>query len=111
MATIEHIVDDLDCSASAQTVQFAFDGTLYEIDLSAKNQTAFYKTLKPYIQVSRRVGGARPRKSPGKKRATSRKAAPKLDTAAIRAWAAENGIEVSARGRIPNHVLEAYQNA
>lgn len=33
------------------------------------------------------------------------------DPSAVRAWAAEEGIEVSARGRIPAHVLDAYTSA
>lgn len=31
--------------------------------------------------------------------------------ASIRDWAAENGYEVSARGRIPNDIVEAYNSA
>jgi amphi-Trp domain-containing protein len=34
-----------------------------------------------------------------------------IDTAAVRAWAAANGLEVSPRGRIKDEVLEAYRAA
>lgn len=34
-----------------------------------------------------------------------------LSPAAIRAWAIENGIEVSAKGFIKKSVIEAYKNA
>lgn len=34
-----------------------------------------------------------------------------IDTAAVRAWAAANGLAVSARGRIKDEVLEAYRAA
>jgi hypothetical protein len=33
------------------------------------------------------------------------------ETATIRAWARENGHEVSERGRIPKAVVQAYQSA
>ena len=39
--------DDLTGGAAEQTVRFAFDGTDYEIDLSAKNAAAFAKQLAP----------------------------------------------------------------
>ena len=48
-----------------QTVQFAFDGTDYEIDLNAKNAAAFGKQLAPYIEHARRAGRAQPRR-PGR---------------------------------------------
>lgn len=31
-----------------------------------------------------------------------------VDNAAVRAWAAEQGIEVAARGKIPRHVIDRY---
>jgi nucleoid-associated protein Lsr2 len=37
--------DDLTGSPAAETLRFAFDGTDYEIDLNAKNGTAFRKQL------------------------------------------------------------------
>lgn len=33
----------------------------------------------------------------------------KVDTAAVRSWAADNGYELSGRGRIPAEVLTAYR--
>jgi hypothetical protein len=34
-----------------------------------------------------------------------------VDTAAVRAWAASNGIELSARGRLPKDVIQQYRDA
>jgi hypothetical protein len=34
-----------------------------------------------------------------------------IDTAAVRAWAASNGIELSARGRLPKGVVQQYRDA
>ncbi|WP_152360623.1 histone-like nucleoid-structuring protein Lsr2 [Microlunatus speluncae] len=100
--------DDLDGKAikSGQggTVTFSLDGVEYEIDLSNKNKEALDKALSPYLKVARRVGGRR--------RRGSRNPAPaRVDPSqsrAIREWAADNGYQVSSRGRIPAEVTEAY---
>jgi hypothetical protein len=52
--------DDLTGGPAEQTVRFAFEGTDYEIDLSAKNAAAFGKQLAPYIEHARRAGTGPP---------------------------------------------------
>ena len=96
--------DDLTGGPAKQTVRFAFDGTDYEIDLNAKNATAFGKQLAPYLEHARRSGRAQPRR-PG------RAAASRQRSGDIRAWAKEQGLTVSDRGRIPASVLEQYHAA
>jgi len=96
--------DDLTGGPAEQTVRFAFDGTGYEIDLSAKNATAFRKQLAPYIEHARRSGRAQSRR-PG------RTAAGRQRGGDIRAWAKEHGLAVSERGRIPASVAEQYHAA
>jgi hypothetical protein len=96
--------DDLTGGPAEQTVRFAFDGTDYEMDLSAKNAAAFGKKLAPYIEHARRVGRAPSRRS-------GRTAAGRQRSGDIRAWAKEHGLAVSERGRIPASVVEQYQAA
>ena len=96
--------DDLTGGPAEQTLQFAFDGTDYEIDLNAKNAAAFGKQLAPYIEHARRSGRAQPRRS-------GRTAAGRQHSGDIRAWAKEQGLAVSERGRIPAGVLEQYHAA
>jgi hypothetical protein len=96
--------DDLTGGPAEQTVRFAFDGIDYEIDLNAKNATAFGKQLAPYIASARRSGRAQPRR-PGRI-ATGRQRG-----GDIRAWAKEHGLAVSERGRIPASVAEQYNAA
>ena len=91
--------DDLTGGPAEQTVRFAFDGTDYEIDLSAKNAAAFGKQLATYIEHARRAGRA-PSRRPG------RTAAGRQRSGDIRAWAKEHGLAVSERGRIPASVVE-----
>jgi hypothetical protein len=118
MATTTVITDDLDGSSGAETVTFTWDGESYELDLSKKNRTAFEKALKPYIDAARRSSG---RGGRGSRRAAgsttsrrgrsrgSRNSASSLDLGAVRAWASQNGYQVSSRGRISREVVEAYQ--
>jgi hypothetical protein len=95
--------DDLTGGPAERTVQFAFDGTDYEIDLSAKNAAAFGKQLAPYLEHARRAGRA-PSRRPGRTAGRQR-------SGDIRAWAKEHGLAVSGRGRIPASVVEQYQAA
>jgi len=88
--------DDLDGGPAVETVRFAVGGTEYEIDLNKKNAAAFRRKLAPFIEHARRAG---------------RPAVSRERGAAIRAWANEHGVPVSARGRIPADVVEQYEIA
>ena len=96
--------DDLDGGPADQTVRFGLDGAEYEIDLSASNATAFRARLAPYTARARKAGrglGSRP----------GRSASSCERSGEIRAWAKDQGIAVSDRGRIPASVIEQYQAA
>lgn len=107
------LVDDLDDSpitaGDGRTVEFAFDGSAYEIDLSNDNVDKFRDAISDYIAAARKVTGRRSGSS------TTPKAAPKRgnseELAKVREWAKENGYEVSTRGRISTQVQEAYAAA
>ena len=61
-------------------------------------------------QLGRRIGGRRPRAS-GRAGSSSSSSKGEVDTKAVREWAGKNGYELSARGRIPAKVVEAYRAA
>ena len=96
--------DDLDGGPADETVRFGLGGADYEIDLSTKNANAFRRQLAPFIEHARRAGRG-PRRRPG--RATSSRE----HSADIRAWAKDQGIAVSDRGRIAASVAEQYDAA
>jgi nucleoid-associated protein Lsr2 len=96
--------DDLDGGPADETVRFGLGGAEYEIDLSKKNAAAFRKKITPFVQHARRAG-RRPARGP------ARTAASRQRSGDIRAWAREQGIQVSERGRIPSSVVEQYQHA
>jgi nucleoid-associated protein Lsr2 len=96
--------DDLNGGPADETVRFAIGSTQYEIDLNKKNAAAFRKKLAPFVEHARRAGR-------GPRRQAGRSATGRERSAAIRAWAKEQGIAVSARGRIPASVVEQYEAA
>jgi Lsr2 len=96
--------DDLDGGPADETVRFGLGGADYEIDLSTKNANAFRRQPAPFIEHARRAGR-------GQRRRPGRTASSRERSADIRAWAKDQGITVSARGRIPASVAEQYDTA
>ena len=108
--TVVSLTDDLDGSKAERTVAFGLSGSTYEIDLSKKNATALEKALAPYLQAARKAAGGPVRAGSVRRSARARRTAvsAKPDVSAVRAWAKDNGYEVSDRGRIGASVVEAY---
>jgi hypothetical protein len=96
--------DDIDGGVAAETVRFGFGGADYEIDLSKKNASAFRRQLAPFIEHARKAG-----RSPSRR--AGRTAASRQRSGDIRAWAKDQGLAVSERGRIPASVVEQYHAA
>ena len=91
--------DDLDGSEAAHTFDFSFQGTSYRIDLNDQNAERFNAALAPFISRATTLRKPGPTKSS------------KARTAAIRSWAAENGIHLKSRGMIPREVMEKFEAA
>jgi hypothetical protein len=113
--TVVQLTDDLDGKAipegRGETVRFGLDSQDYEIDLGEKNAQALRDTIGKYVEAARRVGGGsrggRPRGSSSSAPARNRDYDPK----AVRAWAEAQGLEVSARGRVPADLVAKFQEA
>ena len=103
------ILDDIDGSAAAQTVQFGLDGVTYEIDLSDDNAAALRDELTRFIGAGRRIGGRKVRVATGQSTTTT--TSDRERNQQIRAWANANGYEVSERGRLSSEVVSAYEQA
>ncbi|MDH2387549.1 MULTISPECIES: histone-like nucleoid-structuring protein Lsr2 [Streptomyces] len=100
------LVDDLDGGEADETVTFALDGKSYEIDLTTENADKLRDSLADFVKAGRKTGG----RSSGRGKGRSASSASN-DTAAIRAWAKENGYNVNDRGRVPADIREAYEKA
>jgi Lsr2 len=123
---IRQLFDDLDqteiLDGKGGSVEFALRGTTYTIDLNDANIAKLDKAFAPFVKAavtaeeSSAPGAKSDRSKPapvGTKRRGKRRPnhAGASSTATVRAWAAENGHDVSARGRIPAAVSEAYDAA
>jgi Lsr2 len=110
MAQRTELVDDLDKTSKADhTVRFGLDGIEYEIDLSEAHAGQLATMLSPYLDAGR---PAAPVTRNGRKRSSGGGSGTnRRRSQAIRAWAAEQGLEVGDRGRIPASVTEAYDAA
>jgi hypothetical protein len=110
---VTKLVDDITGKeipdGEGETIQFAFNGVSYEIDLDTKNAKKFTDAITFYIDHGRRLGKVAT--SAPARRGGSRTSAAEVDNNAVRAWAAENGYDVSPRGRIKGEIIEAYRAA
>jgi hypothetical protein len=99
------LLDDIDGSRAAETVVFGIDGASYQIDLSNRNAASLRKALTVFVENGRRVNeGARLNK-----RVQRRTRPTGVTPAVIRAWAAQQGITVARRGRIPGDVVAKFK--
>lgn len=92
--------DDLDntplSATEVKVIKFSIDGNNYIIDLSEQNAAKFEKALQPFLAVAR------------KDTATPKKTTHSPDPKLVRAWAQSQGIEVAARGKLSNEVIDKY---
>ena len=96
-------VDDIDGSDAEGSVRFGFDGTDYEIDLNKKHADQLAQAIGPFIAAARKV--------PSSRRPARGARAGRHDLSDVRAWARDQGIKISERGRIPADVLAKYNAA
>jgi Lsr2 len=101
------LLDDLDSSPAAETVTFALDGVTYEIDLSAKHARELRSGLDKYVEAAQKLTPYRHLGLSGRRRPAV--VGNGVSNQAVREWAAVNGLDVAAHGRIPASVLEQYQ--
>lgn len=104
------MLDDLDGSPATHTVPFGLDGISYEIDLSDDNAAALRDELGRFITAGRRTGGRKLRVATGQS-TTGTGTTDRERSRAIRAWAGDNGYEVSERGRLSSEIVTAYDDA
>lgn len=116
---IKELVDDIDGGDAEETLNFAVNGVTYDIDLSPGNLTKFHEFMRPYIQNGRRVGGRQTKRGAAVTptapatavRGDSYARLSKDQNKAIREWAEKNGHEIPPRGRLPKHILAAFDAA
>lgn len=89
---------------AVETVSFGLGNSAYEIDVCAADAKELRSKLGPFIEHARRKTG-------GSGRRPGRRAVDRAHTAKIRAWAKEQGRQISERGRIPASVVAEYEQS
>jgi hypothetical protein len=111
--TIVQLVSDLSGeeigAEEGRSIEFAYDGVTYRIDLTVEEAEAFDEAIAPYVEAASQLSGSRRR--PGRQARSARRGGSGRDTRAIREWANANGYKVGDRGRIPSDIVEAYDAA
>jgi len=116
MATISRTVCDLHLTrgeeVDATTRSIEVDGVKARIDLC---DSCFEENIRPVLNLIEQRQGTTPAKMAPAKEAPAKEAARKrsrgergASAAAVRKWAQEQGIEVSASGRVPREVRDQY---
>ncbi|AJR30345.1 histone-like nucleoid-structuring protein Lsr2 [Mycolicibacterium fortuitum] len=101
--------DDLEPELAADvTIEFAFEGVGYQIDLSSKNADRFRKELAPWIQAATATSGREVRPDAKPRTPSGQAGLPRTE---IRAWARANGYPVSDRGNVSAAVVRAWKSA
>jgi Lsr2 len=115
--TVVTLVDDLDRSVSAdvQTITYFVRGQEYRIDVGAANLERLNAALevlgeaeeglREFTAASRSVTKLPPA---GAFRRGSARTRTGVEAGKVRTWAIANGIEVSARGRIPAPIIDQF---
>ncbi|MFD7008071.1 Lsr2 family protein [Rhodococcus jostii] len=110
---VVEMVDDIDGTAfgaDGESIHYAVEGVEYVIDLKDEHAKELRETFEYYIAHSTKVGGRKHRAGRPGTPATGKKGR-REETKKIRAWAIEQGYELSARGRIPTEVEQAFRDA
>lgn len=88
-----------------EEVVFGIDGCTYVIDLSAGNADELRDLLEDYVKAARPLIDVEARKD------MTPAQAKRQELADVRTWAAQQGLRISTRGKIPTHVLDAYERS
>jgi hypothetical protein len=119
--TIVTKIDDLDEAVTdedgtvIETIPFALDGVVHEIDLGPANAARLRETFEPYRQSGRKLSGigARAVGRPHGASSTNGHGPGSEYSAAqrkeIRQWAITHGARIGERGRLPESVYDAWR--
>lgn len=89
---------------ATETVRFRIENHEYEIDVCSAHADEMRNIFGPFIEGARRV------RSNASRRRKSTRGRPQ-SSKDIRAWAAQQGLEVRQHGRIPDAIIDEYKAA
>lgn len=86
-------------------IKFSIDGKDYLLEVSSDTAEKFYRAVEKWVACAQPASPRTRGKKYPKRMARSR------ELKHVREWAAENGYDVAPTGRVPNHILDAYDEA
>ncbi|MGB3770833.1 MAG: Lsr2 family protein [Rhodococcus sp. (in: high G+C Gram-positive bacteria)] len=108
--TTVQMIDDVDGSlikdGQGESVEFSVGGVSYSIDLNTKHANELFDQFAYWIEHAEKVGGRKSRRTSSSSVGKGRQ-----NLQEVRAWAKDNGFEVSTRGRISQEIQDAYDAA
>jgi hypothetical protein len=107
MATRTILIDDLDGTEAFRTIRFAFDGKLFEIDLSREHYDSFKHGFTPWMDAGREVSKFSASTPSGAGGMTKYRQG--IENQKMREWGREQGMNVGEGGPIPQSLVVAYQ--
>ena len=87
------IRSDLSGESGAQRIKFSIEAEVWEADLTDAELEKLREAVQPFAAVARSLGPVSSAE----------------DRDEIRAWARRNGFGIGRRGRIPQHIVEAFE--
>jgi hypothetical protein len=88
-----------------RTTRLALDERAVDLDLTDGEFEVLSDLLQPYIEAGRQAG----RSGAPKFRGRARQARKTVDTARVRNWVREQGLDIKDRGRVPADLVEKYE--
>ncbi|MEN0134891.1 MAG: Lsr2 family protein [Rhodococcus sp. (in: high G+C Gram-positive bacteria)] len=107
---VVELVDDIDGTVfgeDGESISYAVEGVEYAIDLKEEHAKELREIFEYYTAHSTRVGGRKHRADRPANPASAKR--PRGEATKIRAWAIEQGYELSSRGRIPAEIEQAFR--
>jgi hypothetical protein len=115
VATIKtvQVIDDFDGTIldDYESVQFGIEGTTYDFDTTPKRAGVFRARLQKYVDISRPADSTTPARSHVRVPAAAGGNNSAEQNQAIRDWARANNFKLSDRGRVPAHIVAAFDAA
>lgn len=108
------LVDDIDGSPADGSVIFGIDGAAFEVDLAEPNERVLRESIAKFCGAATPLGRWQvvpDRRMRGRAGAQAMANGDLERNRAVRAWATQQGIKVSPRGRIAASIVSRYEEA
>lgn len=107
------LLSDLDGEEATHTTRFGLDGKEYSIDLTDEQDDELREFMAKYVTSAQKITTGRPGPSAYRQQAIpayQSQQARRDELTEMRAWARSKNIDVAERGRVPQSIIDMYNN-